>query len=146
MVAVKELSNNNFEKVAKRRGHYLIQFSSPTCGPCKSMGPVMDKLATDNPDFPIYKVDTALSPELAQHFGIRSVPTFHFCKKRAIVYTLNGATPLGNLQFVINNLNDSYFLEHGEFKQPEPKKSYLFHGIIAFVVVALVLAIAFIEG
>ena len=110
------------------------------------MTPVMEKLAKENPDFPIYKVDTAKSPELAQHFEIRGVPTFHFCKKRMIVYTMNGATPLGGLQFVINNLNDPYFLEHGEFKQPEKQKSYLFHGIIAFVVLALVLAIVLVEG
>mgnify|MGYP004005108737 CR=1 FL=1 len=133
---MKTLTIDNLEHIGNDVEElYLIKFSSPTCGPCQSMKPVFTQLEKDNPNLDIYEVDTSISPELAQHFTIRSVPTIHFCKGREILYTFNGATPLGNLQYVISNINDPYFLKHGEFKDSESNKSYVFPMAILGLVV-----------
>ncbi|GEM_PF-1513247 len=119
---MKELTIANLDKAAKvEKGLYVIKFSSPTCGPCSTMKPVVEQLGKNNKGLTIYEVDTQKSPELAQHFGVRGVPTIKFCKKRDILYSFTGVTPLGDLQFVVDNINDPYFLEHGEFQKPKKK-------------------------
>lgn len=124
---LKKLNSENFEYVAQsEKGPYIIKFGSETCGPCNTMKPVLDKLAQENQGISIYDVDTNESPELAAHFGIRAVPTIHYCEDREILYTFNGVTPLRDMQYVIDNINDPHFRETGEFKVENEKKSYAF--------------------
>lgn len=142
-----KLNAENFESIVnKEKGLFVIKFFSPTCGPCKTMTPVFEKLALskDNEDIGFYEVDTMESPELAAHFNVRGVPYMVFCENREVLYEFTGLTPLGNLQYVINNINDPYFREHGQFKQQQgPKKTWIFEISIAVIFLGLVLAIIF---
>lgn len=52
----------------------LLEFTSPGCGPCRSMIPVVDQLRGEG--YPIQVVDIAERPELAQHFRVQRVPCF----------------------------------------------------------------------
>jgi thioredoxin 1 len=99
------------------------------------MTPVFQALADKNPSINIYEIDTMESPELATHFGVRGVPYVTYCEDREVIYSFTGVTPLGNLQYVINNIEDPYFREHGEFKTDEAKKSPWF--ALSLVAVAL---------
>ena len=55
----------------------LIDFYSPTCGPCHMMHPLVERLAQRRAgELMVLKVNTDTSPGLASHFGIRAVPTF----------------------------------------------------------------------
>jgi thioredoxin 2 len=55
----------------------LTDFYSPTCGPCHVMHPVLDRLARRRAgEVTVIKVNVDQYPELAQGFGIQSVPTF----------------------------------------------------------------------
>lgn len=141
---MKKINSESLYKIAKKeKGPYLIKFGSKSCPPCNAMKPVLELLEKNNPSFSLYEVDTEESPDLAQHFQIRSIPTIHFCKKREIIYSFVGSTPLGDLQYVIDNIEDPYFLEHGEFQKPDVKKNYTFELIIAAVVLLLVLGLVF---
>jgi thioredoxin 1 len=136
---LRKLNNENFEYVAQtEKKLYIIKFGSKTCGPCNTMKPVLDKLAQDNPKTSIYEVDTDESPELAAHFEIRSVPTIHYCENREIIYSFHGVTPLRDLQYVIENKDDTHFRETGSFKTEETKKDRTFE-IILGLTLALVL-------
>lgn len=145
---MKELNSENFqaEVDSLKDQVFVIVFSSPTCGPCNSMKPVLEALDANNTDLEVLKVDTSVSPELAAHFGVRGVPTIHFCENRDILYSFTGATPLRDLQYVVNNIDDEYFREHGEFKKTEKKMDYLFIGSIGFIVILLALGILFLKG
>lgn len=142
---LKKLNTDNFESVVNNeKGLFVIKFFSPTCGPCKTMSPVFEKLSQDNEDVGFYEVDTMESPELAAHFNVRGVPYMVYCENREVLYEFTGLTPLGNLQYVINNINDPYFREHGHFKQGEDqKKSWAFEITIAVILFVIVLAIVF---
>jgi thioredoxin 1 len=119
-----KLNTENFEEVvSKQKGLFVIKFSSPTCGPCKTMGPVFQALDDNNPEIDVYEVDTMESPEIASHFGVRGVPYVTYCEDREVIYSFTGITPLGNLQYVINNIDDPHFREFGEFKTQEVKSS-----------------------
>lgn len=142
---LKRLNAENFESVVNNeKGLFLIKFFSPTCGPCKTMTPVFEKLAQENDDVSFYEVDTMESPELAAHFNVRGVPYMVYCENREVLYEFTGLTPLGNLQYVINNINDPYFREHGHFKPDDGgKKSWIFEISIAVILLVIVLAIVF---
>jgi len=135
-----KLNSENFESTMNtQKGPFLIKFGSTSCGPCNTMAPVLEKLGFENPTFPIFEVDTNESPEIATHFGIKSVPTLHFCEEREIFFSTVGITPYRDLQFVINNTNDPYMREHGEFKAEE-KKSY-FAPILISTIILFALAL-----
>ncbi len=123
---------------------YILKFSSPTCAPCNSMKPVMEAFEKEKPDFVVYEVDTQESPEIAAYFNIRSVPTIHVCEKRDILYTFTGLTPLRDLLFVVNNLDDKVFRETGLFATEETKKSFMFEIIIGALLTLFVLLYIFI--
>ena len=57
----------------------IVDFYAEWCGPCKMLGPILDKLAEEYTGrIVIYKVDTDKEGELAATFGIMSVPSLLF--------------------------------------------------------------------
>lgn len=143
---MKRMNAYNFESIVEsEKGLFVIKFFSPTCGPCKTMSPVFEALEENNPKVNVYEVDTSESPELGAHFEVRGVPYTAFCENREVLYDFIGVTPLGNLQYVINNIDDPYFRETGEFKQEEQKKSWTFELILGAVVLAIILAIILVK-
>jgi thioredoxin 1 len=50
----------------------LLYFSAPWCQPCKTLGPIMDQVSAQAV---VRKINVDDSPEIASHYGIRSVPT-----------------------------------------------------------------------
>ena len=141
---MKRINTENFDEVINgERGLFVIKFFSPTCGPCNTMTPVFNALNENNSDINVYEIDTMESPELASHFGVRGVPYVTFCENREVLYSFTGVTPLADLQYVVDNINDAYFRTHGEFKI-EGKESKKFELIIFLLIFAVILIIAFI--
>ena len=57
----------------------LLDFYADWCGPCKILLPTVEKLADKHADsFTIAKVNVDTNPELAQQFGVRSIPALFF--------------------------------------------------------------------
>jgi thioredoxin 2 len=55
----------------------LVDFYSPTCGPCQIMHPVLERLAVRRAgEIAVVKVNVERHPELAREFGVQGVPTF----------------------------------------------------------------------
>lgn len=77
----------------------LVDFWAAWCGPCKSLGPVLEKLAAEyNGAFRLAKVDVDAEQQLAAAFQIRSVPTVMLVKGGQLVDGFPGALPEGELR------------------------------------------------
>ncbi len=77
----------------------LVDFWATWCGPCKTLGPILEKLAADfHGGFVLAKVDVDKQQQLAGYFQIRSVPTVMLLKDGQIVDGFPGALPEGQLR------------------------------------------------
>ena len=77
----------------------LVDFWATWCGPCKTLGPMLEKLATEyNGAFRLGKVDVDAQQELAGMFGIRSIPTVVLVKDGQVLDGFTGALPEGQLR------------------------------------------------
>ena len=74
-----ELNENNFAEAVKK-GVSVVDFWAPWCGPCKMMAPVVDKIALNNPDLIVAKVNVDESPQLATRYNVMSIPTIIILK------------------------------------------------------------------
>lgn len=81
----------------------VIDFYASWCGPCKMMAPIMDELAKEyEGKVYIYKIDTEAEEELAQIFGIRSIPSLLFIPMDGKPMMSQGALPKAELKKIIN--------------------------------------------
>lgn len=83
----------------------VLDFWAPWCGPCKTLGPMLEKLEQQyGGRFRLVKVDTDAQPELAQHFRIRSIPTVFGIVNGQPVDQFQGAVPESQLREFIDRL------------------------------------------
>ena len=72
----------------------IIDFYADWCGPCKMIAPILEELAKEyEGEIYIYKIDTEKEQELAQAFGIKSIPTLLFVPMNEAPQLVRGALP-----------------------------------------------------
>lgn len=72
-----EITKKNFDElVLNSKLPVIIDFWAAWCGPCKMLGPVISEVAKEaNGEYAVGKVNVDLEGELAQMFGVSSIPT-----------------------------------------------------------------------
>ena len=92
-----EIDQQSFESEvlqASMETPILVDFWATWCEPCKSLGPILEKLATEfNGAFRLGKVDVDAQQELAAMFGIKSIPTVVLVKDGQVLDGFAGALP-----------------------------------------------------
>ncbi len=101
-----ELGDHNFQQVlGSTTLPVLVDFYSPTCGPCKMLAPVIAALARQYAGRAlICKMDTSRHQMTPAQFQIRGVPTLIFFKNGQVVDQVVGAVPASELESRLNNL------------------------------------------
>lgn len=76
MGSLMDLNGSNFDEAIKSNETILVDFWAVWCGPCRMQTPILEKLAQSGEiKAVIGKINTDDSPEIAQKFGISSIPT-----------------------------------------------------------------------
>jgi len=84
----------------------IIDFYADWCGPCKVIAPVLEQLATEYKDqIYIYKINVDKETELAQAFGIQSIPSLLFIPMKDSPQMARGALPKDDLKKAINEVS-----------------------------------------
>jgi thioredoxin 1 len=88
-----EITDANFgDLVANSDKRVLVDFWAEWCGPCRMVGPVVERIAEAYEGQAVVgKVDVDTNPETAMKFGIRSIPTLLFFKNGQLVDRVVGA-------------------------------------------------------
>lgn len=85
----------------------LLDFYSPTCGPCRMIAPVVESLARQYAGrLLVFKLDTSTQQMTAARFQIRGVPTLLFFRSGQMVDQLVGAVPQAEIEQRIRQLID----------------------------------------
>lgn len=88
------LTNANFEaEVMQSDKPVLIDFYATWCGPCQMVAPLVAEIAAENDSCKVCKVDVDAAPELAQRFGVSSIPTLVVIKNGQLTAKTVGAKP-----------------------------------------------------
>jgi thioredoxin 1 len=92
------ITDQNFDELLKSNAAVLIDFHATWCGPCRMLGPIVEELSnTYEGRLLVGKADVEEAAEVAERFGIRSVPTLLFFKNGEKVDQLIGAVPRAKL-------------------------------------------------
>jgi thioredoxin 1 len=100
MANVTEFTDGNFQSdVLQSTQPVLVDFWAPWCGPCRMIGPVVEQLAAENAGSAIVgKVNVDDNPNVAQTYGVSSIPTLMVFKAGQVVERFVGVQPKPRLQ------------------------------------------------
>ncbi|MBO5319231.1 MAG: thioredoxin [Ruminococcus sp.] len=92
-MSVLSVKKNNFDSVRTSDKPVLLDFYADWCGPCRMVSPLVDEIAEENPQYLVGKINVDQEPELAQAFGVSSIPTLVVMKNGKIIQKSVGARP-----------------------------------------------------
>lgn len=103
-----DLTIENFQKVVvegSQDAPVLIDIWAPWCGPCKSLKPLLEKLAEEyQGKFILAKLNSDENQAMAQQFGVRSIPTVKVIYKGKLINEFTGALPEAELRAFIDSI------------------------------------------
>ena len=91
-----------YDALLKDNKSVFVDFYADWCGPCKMVGPIVEELAGENADVSFAKVNVDDLPEIAERYGIASIPTLLAFKEGELAGQVVGFQPKPALQAVVD--------------------------------------------
>ncbi len=106
MANIIQVGDDNFEEeVIRSKLPVLIDFWAPWCGPCKSIAPVIEELASEyEGKLKVTKLNVDDNPNTASRYGVRGIPNLLILNEGAVKEQVVGAVPKGRLVDAIEKI------------------------------------------
>ena len=88
-------------KTAIAKGKVIVDFYADWCGPCKMQAPVLDEFSNKIPQANVLKVNVDTNSDLAEEFGIMSIPTMVVFTDGKATYKKPGFHPMPALEALL---------------------------------------------
>ncbi len=92
-MATLQMTLKNIDETISRNAIVVVDFWAPWCGPCRTFGPIFERVAGQFPDMVFAKVNTEEEQELAAAFRIRSIPTLMIFREGIVIFSQPGMVP-----------------------------------------------------
>jgi thioredoxin 1 len=101
-MSVQKVNSQNFDAIKNSEKVVLLDFYADWCGPCRMVSPIVDEIAEERDDVLVGKINVDESPELANAFGVFSIPTLAVMKNGKVVRQEAGARPKAQILDMLN--------------------------------------------
>ena len=102
MSALNIHKNNYHQEVLSSDKPVLLDFYAPWCGPCRMVVPIVEEIARERSDVVVGKINIDEQFELAQEFGVMSIPTLVVLEGGRILRQSTGARPKHQILEMLN--------------------------------------------
>ncbi len=92
-MAVIHVTKENFEQIKNGAKPVLLDFYADWCGPCRMVAPIIEEIGNERDDIVVGKINVDEQEELAQQFGVMSIPTLVVLKNGEITNQVTGSRP-----------------------------------------------------
>ena len=99
-----EITQNNIETILGSNDMVVLDCWASWCGPCRSFAPTYEAASERHPAAVWGKLDTEAQPEVAQAFGIRSIPTVMVFHQGVLLFRQAGALPASALDEIVGKV------------------------------------------
>ena len=93
--------DSKFDELIEK-GTVLIDFYADWCGPCKMLLPIIEEFSKEHDEITIIKVNVDKYPDIAQKYGVMTIPTLILYKDNKLVKKQVGFIPLDALEKWVN--------------------------------------------
>ena len=101
-MATTVITKENFKsEVLDAQGTVPVDFWADWCGPCRMLSPIVDQVAEQHSEVKVGKIDIDAQPELANQFGVMSIPTLIVFKNGQKVNESVGLIPKENIEALL---------------------------------------------
>ena len=98
-----EINKSDFQEILKNNKKILLDFYASWCAPCKTLAPVLEKVAKENPDVLIGKINVDEEPELVTNFCVSGIPFLVLIKNGEIVSRASGVKSKNKINEMLLN-------------------------------------------
>jgi putative thioredoxin len=106
---VVDVTEADFQEVVLAESHrrpVVVDFWAPWCGPCRALGPVLEKLVAERQGAVLLaRVNTEEAPRLAQYFRIEAIPAVKAFRNSTLVYEFEGVLPEAQLRSFLDAIS-----------------------------------------
>ena len=103
-MATIDVTMKSFEETVDKNEIVLLDFWAEWCGPCRTFGPIFERVSERIPDLVFGKVNTEAEQELSGAFQVRSIPTLMIFRQTYLVFEQPGLVTESGLEDLIEQV------------------------------------------